>query len=197
LRRTAEEAEKTRERIFRAGLQVFSDRGYSATRLEDIARAAGTTRGAIYWHFKSKQAFFDEVHARVHKRVDQIIQGIRTGDAVTALSRTMGTVLEDFIGDSEWRLMLSLLIKTSWLDRVKLLRPQIEDWHLKQVADERVQQWMAQGDLRPVSDPALILQAVKAYMWGLMTLAIDGEADLDSSSVRELVDLLIRGMAAK
>ena len=51
MRRTQEEAEKTKSDLLAAGLKVFSKKGYQATRLNDIATAAKVTRGAIYHHF--------------------------------------------------------------------------------------------------------------------------------------------------
>jgi len=54
-RKTKEEASKTREAILDAAVQVFSVRGVSRTTLANIAKEAGVTRGAIYWHFKNKE----------------------------------------------------------------------------------------------------------------------------------------------
>lgn len=54
MRRTKEEAEATRQAVLAAALHLFSERGYAATRLSDIAEAAGVTRGAIYHHFDDK-----------------------------------------------------------------------------------------------------------------------------------------------
>jgi AcrR family transcriptional regulator len=42
--------------ILAAALRVFAKRGYNATRLEDIAAAAGVTKGTIYYYFKNKDA---------------------------------------------------------------------------------------------------------------------------------------------
>lgn len=55
MRRTKEEADKTRRQLLDAGLRVFGKKGYAATRLSDIASEAGVTRGAVYWHFGSKK----------------------------------------------------------------------------------------------------------------------------------------------
>lgn len=54
-RKTKEDALKTREAILDAAIQVFSVRGVSHTTLANIAKEAGVTRGAIYWHFKDKE----------------------------------------------------------------------------------------------------------------------------------------------
>ena len=51
MKKTKEEAEITKESILQAALEVFSKNGYAASRMIDIAKEAGVTRGAIYWHF--------------------------------------------------------------------------------------------------------------------------------------------------
>jgi AcrR family transcriptional regulator len=49
-----ERAEKTRESILQAAASVFERVGFSAARLEDIADEAQVTKGALYFHFRSK-----------------------------------------------------------------------------------------------------------------------------------------------
>lgn len=57
-RRTKAEALETREQIIDAAEYVFHEKGVSRTSLNDIAKRAGVTRGAIYWHFKNKHDVF-------------------------------------------------------------------------------------------------------------------------------------------
>jgi TetR/AcrR family transcriptional regulator, acrAB operon repressor len=64
-RKTKEEALVTRCRILDAAEQVFERQGVSGTSLQDIAQAAGVTRGAIYWHFQDKADVFNGMMARV------------------------------------------------------------------------------------------------------------------------------------
>jgi|HigsolmetaAR206D_1030411.scaffolds.fasta_scaffold05153_2 Transcriptional regulator len=54
MRRTKAEAEQTREAVLDAAAEVFFEHGAERATLEQIARRAGVTRGAIYWHFKDK-----------------------------------------------------------------------------------------------------------------------------------------------
>lgn len=53
-RKTKEEAQETRERLLDAAARTFCEKGVANTSLDDIARAAGVTRGAFYWHFRNK-----------------------------------------------------------------------------------------------------------------------------------------------
>ena len=53
-KRTHDDALQTKDRVLRAALEIFSRQGYEKTTLTDIAREAGVTRGAIYWHFEDK-----------------------------------------------------------------------------------------------------------------------------------------------
>src|SRR5437667_12684156 len=47
--------------IVAAALEVFVERGYAATKLEDVARRAGVTKGTMYLYFESKEALFKAV----------------------------------------------------------------------------------------------------------------------------------------
>lgn len=64
-RKTKAEAEATREAILDAAECEFVERGVACTSLEQIACAAGVTRGAIYWHFRNK----DDLYAAMLSRV--------------------------------------------------------------------------------------------------------------------------------
>jgi len=59
VRKTKEETEKTRISLLESALTVFSEKGFVRSTLNDIARQAGVSRGAIYWHFKDKVDLFE------------------------------------------------------------------------------------------------------------------------------------------
>jgi len=73
-RRTKAEAEQTRHKLLDAAEQLFLARGVSRTSLQDIAAAAGTTRGAIYWHFEDKADLFNAMLQRVTLPLEQALQ---------------------------------------------------------------------------------------------------------------------------
>ena len=72
-RRTKADAQTTRNNLLDAAEQLFLSRGVSHTSLNDIATAAGTTRGAIYWHFKDKADLFNAMMERVTLPLEQTL----------------------------------------------------------------------------------------------------------------------------
>ena len=72
-RRTKADAKTTRNNLLDAAEQLFQSRGVSHTSLNDIATAAGTTRGAIYWHFKDKADLFNAMMERVTLPLEQTL----------------------------------------------------------------------------------------------------------------------------
>jgi AcrR family transcriptional regulator len=90
----------TREQLVDAARRIFARDGFELARLEDIAAAAGKTRGAFYAHFRDKEdvffAIFEEDKARDRAQI-----GLRLGDAssrqerIEALARYLATLVKD------------------------------------------------------------------------------------------------------
>jgi AcrR family transcriptional regulator len=57
----AERAADRRQAIIDAALDEFISRGFTATRLDDVAKRAGVAKGTIYLHFKDKESMFEEL----------------------------------------------------------------------------------------------------------------------------------------
>lgn len=77
-RRTKEEALRTRELILDMAEREFHRRGVSRTSLEQVAAAAGVTRGAVYWHFRNKADLFNAMMNRVTLPLESEI--LRSGE---------------------------------------------------------------------------------------------------------------------
>lgn len=71
MRKTKAEALKTREDLLLSALHTFYQQGVARTSLNEIARNAGVTRGALYWHFKNKEDLFDALFQMIFKDIDE------------------------------------------------------------------------------------------------------------------------------
>ena len=66
-RTKAEQGEATRAKLVRVARRLFATKGYGATSIGDITRAARVTRGALYHHFPDKEALFLAVFEEVER----------------------------------------------------------------------------------------------------------------------------------
>jgi AcrR family transcriptional regulator len=75
-----ERSEATRGALVAAGRALFAERGYEATSIEEIVRAARVTRGALYHHFADKRALFRAVYEDVESELTAGLIGIVAGE---------------------------------------------------------------------------------------------------------------------
>ncbi|MEU6862364.1 ScbR family autoregulator-binding transcription factor [Streptomyces sp. NPDC046876] len=88
-----ERSERTRRRLVRAGAEMFRRNGYDRSTLGDIARTAGVTKGALYFHFASK----DELAEAVQQRGAALL-----GETVRDLGASGGTPLQALVDLTHW-----------------------------------------------------------------------------------------------
>ena len=111
-RRTKHEAEKTRSALLDAAEAHFYEKGVARTSLDDIARAAGVTRGAVYWHFRNKLDLFLAMEQRIRLPHEDVIEQILTcgaDDPLGALEQALVTTLGALVCDNRKQRVLSIL----------------------------------------------------------------------------------------
>ncbi|SDU26769.1 TetR family transcriptional regulator [Halopseudomonas salegens] len=103
MRRSKQDAEKTRLKVIDAALTLFSRNGYSNTTLAMIAAEAGYSRGPIYWHFKNKDDLYQAVLAVSQEPLEQLVAEMQVANAQPLQA------IEQFI--CRW---LDLLVEDAW-----------------------------------------------------------------------------------
>jgi AcrR family transcriptional regulator len=83
----------TRAAILKTARQLFGDRGFENTTIDDIAIAAGVAKGAIYHHFKTKEALFEAVFTQVSLELATDIARAARTEKDVLLAMAAGTQL--------------------------------------------------------------------------------------------------------
>jgi AcrR family transcriptional regulator len=201
MRRTKEVAAITRARLLDAALQCFASKGYSATTLDDIASRAGTTRGAIHWHFGNKAELFNTLVRECFKRAAVIFR-----DAYAA----GGTPLQQFRQllirwlsypeeDRDFRTVLELLmLKTE-------AAPELDESMQENVQGQRlsreqfaalIREGIAAGEIRPEVNPQTAALATLGMVNGITgSWLMDPAAFSLKQIAQEAVDLFLQGIA--
>ena len=95
---------RTRSQLIEAAGRVFADRGLERATVDQVAGAAGYTKGAFYANFRSKEdLFLAMLDERFAKRLDEIERVMESGASVEDQARQAGRDFTEFLAtDPEW-----------------------------------------------------------------------------------------------
>jgi TetR/AcrR family transcriptional regulator, acrAB operon repressor len=166
VRRTKEDAQVTRDRLLDAAEQVFSRRGVSGTSLNEVAAAAGVTRGAVYWHFLDKAALFNAMMERVTLPLEQELAVENPGDPLGTLKERFVGALKKTVDDPQTRRVFEIATnKVEYVDELKAVRERhlsVRDNCMK-IGANRLSEAQRLGQIKlaiPVRSAAIGLHAV-------------------------------------
>jgi AcrR family transcriptional regulator len=99
-RRTqAERAASTRSALMDAAQELFTERGYDGVGTEEIVRAAGVTRGALYHHFGGKAELLEAVYERLEAESTERVARIVLGSELESPMAAMRAGIEAFLDE--------------------------------------------------------------------------------------------------
>ena len=201
-RRRARRKEDRPGEIIAAALHLFSDRGYAATKLEDVATAAGIGKGTIYLYFPTKEHLFRAVVRRA------VLPNL---DAVAAMVADPNLSASDILRAMAQRFLQLLDTDLTAIPKLVLAEsgnfPTLAQFY----AEEVVYKGMAlirgvlargieRGEFRPIDlDGALPLFSAPMLLLSLWKNSLGRHTDiqLDARKVVEThLDVLLRGLAA-
>ena len=105
----AEQVAQTRSALIGAGRRLFGEQGYAATSVDDLARAARVTTGALYHHFPTKTALFETVFEAVHAELMKASASAASGaaDELDALARGFDAFLDAVLEPDVQRIIVT------------------------------------------------------------------------------------------
>jgi AcrR family transcriptional regulator len=189
--------------LLETAFQVFGARGYRATRLEDVAEAAGMTKGAIYYYFDGKEDLLRQaLHHRHRAMFAEIADSLRAegGPASARIRFVLRKVWQRWV-EPGWGQAFRLLVGEVSVEFPAVFRMWAEEgpihgWNLVRTL---IEEGVASGEFRQDVDAevagrlvlsGLMLQAALHVHLGLDELVpCDADRILDSS-----VDLFLHGL---
>ncbi|HEX8646206.1 MAG TPA: TetR family transcriptional regulator [Thermoleophilaceae bacterium] len=185
-----------RERLLDAAERVFGESGYRGASVDDVAAAAGATKGALYWHFASKQElFFALVEERVDSRVREFLEFMEragTGsDPTPAVSSGLARVVDEqrqmfLLMHEYWALAVrDPGLREHYVERQRALRTRVA-----QTLEARA------GGRLPV-DAERLATGLIAFATGLAEERIADPDAVPDETLGEVLSLILEGLAAR
>ncbi|HEY2358075.1 MAG TPA: TetR/AcrR family transcriptional regulator [Phenylobacterium sp.] len=196
-------ADRPRE-IIEAAMAVFAERGFAAARLEEIARHAGVSKGALYLYFETKEEIFRAV---VDLAIAPNIEAVRAmvvahpgplADLLRLVAERVGTLMETLPVGGVIKMVIAEAGNFPALARV---------WHDDLVAHilgaltDAIRAAQGRGEVRPGDPRVYALEIIAPMLVGLIwreTFVPVGAAPFDLPAVaRQHVETMIEGMKAR
>ncbi len=201
-------AQDTRLAIIEAAVRIFARSGVPAATIEDIASEAGVTRGALCWHFHSKDELVAAIikhyspHSMIRPVIEQIEQDLQNGvqlDDETIFRRLAGAFYDAFTAQGDFA-RLAILLVYSHPQAARILSNTIVKG--RKHITEYIRKRQEEGSFCKHIEPGLLVQviaaifAMRAIGRGLEELLPYGQLSREEM-INQLVSLLLYGMVQR
>src|SRR6184192_3119700 len=191
----AERPEPSREQLMAAAIDCFARLGYQGTTIDRIARDAGVTKGAVYYHFRDKQQLlFEAVKDHVGEFERQVLAEVTPElDAMGALRRVVDVCFFHATVSNHRRFIITLMVEA--LDTNPALSVEFRNIlrRMRVFLADVVRRGQQRGALRhDVSAEA----AAAAIAGGIMGAEIQHYQDREQVDLRTILDTLVEQLAA-
>ncbi|MCX2734363.1 TetR/AcrR family transcriptional regulator [Saccharopolyspora sp. NFXS83] len=192
--RRVEHTESTRQALVDSAVVLFTKKGYAGTSLDEIAKRARVTKGALYHHFNGKQALFEAAFEEVETQVVRRLSAELFGSG--NIWETVRAGLREF---------LKVCLEPSYQRIVVHEAPAVMGWERWREAEERftfgvireaLRALVDAGEFTPLPVEALAHVVFGALSAGATTIAGSAQQKKTSAEVGEVVDAVMQGLRA-
>jgi AcrR family transcriptional regulator len=177
MRRTKEEAARTHDAIVEAALACFDKRGIAHTTLDEIAAAAGVTKGAVYHHFGGKREILHEIRMRVSvpllDKADTALLAQGSLPALPRIEKFLLAFVDILEKDARTRRTLGVMqFKCEFVGDLAGELPSMlrNHRHLQKAFESAYVQAHAAGELAPGVEPRMAALTSVVFLNGLIRL---------------------------
>lgn len=200
VRKTKADAELTRQQIIDAARRVFAEKGVSRTTIDNIASAAGVTRGAVYWHFDNKEELFHAMREQVTlpllDKFDGALFKPDEADPLGTIEAFYLSMFDALAQDSLMRQSYEIMtLKCEYVEEFAHVLERMLD-HCSDICIKLTRAYTLAaelGQLRSGLDPAMAACDTYVFIGGLLKTWL---ADYSGQIIRERTAELIRNHVA-
>jgi AcrR family transcriptional regulator len=185
----------TRRRLYEAAVQLFEEKGYDATTMDDIAELADTARATAYNHYPRKSSFLDEWMERRREQVG--VELLASGGAAQPIGDLLRAYLNYLARINIVQEKLTRTLLPAW---VRAGGPINDAPALADVLSRYIRTGQERGEIRADCDAQRAGHLIRnAYVGNLyLWLRADGATPFDLlSAVDESIDIVLRGLASR
>lgn len=181
--------------IVREAERLFTERGFTSTRMSDIAEAAGVTKGLLYWYFENKQALLTEIVADMRARL-QATQRAAAKGVPDVLGRIYVSTVASVRFVRANQKVYGLITYSNWSSD---LAPALHESATAHAADtaKLIERGQQEGVIRDDDEPALLAHGNAGVVNNYCAAAAWGRLKMDDEELAHLAArYILRSLAA-
>lgn len=190
------------QEILDSALAVFAAKGFAATRMDDIARRAGVTKGTIYLYFESKEAVFQSlVQQSIGSAISGVIDNVNRFEGSSAeLLRFVLTAIGQFMQTSDRVVLPKILIAEAgnFPEMLRFYRKEIIDKGIALMTGV-ISRGISRGEFRAIPPQhaarLCIAPLLLAAFWRTTFAQFDSEPYDYQGLIDTHIETLLRGLA--
>ncbi len=193
-------SQATRRKLVRAGLDLWNERGFEqfdAINVEEIARAAGVSKGTFYFHFARKEDIILEMSLATVERMEEEADAcMQRGDAVLSIAEALMVSLARRVAHTPRAAVRR--VTNHWAHTLQLETRPSGTRSFQEVWRRVVSHGCSRGDLPArveIEELSALLQVVTMDALASWSATTDGEQELRNILTRR-AELILRGAAA-
>jgi AcrR family transcriptional regulator len=187
--------EERRKQILEAALTIFSQKGFHATNVSDVAAQAGVSQGTIYWYFESKEELFTAALLSFFEDFgEEMVAALDACVSASEKLRVLGKTMEDFAEGAAGLLMLFLGYWASTPNREEVGRFWVDLLvEFKDTLAGIIEEGVRNGEFKPVDADSVVWALMAAYDGLAAYVMLIPDMDLGKVS-RAFVEVLLSGL---
>jgi AcrR family transcriptional regulator len=194
------ERRDARQELLSAAADVFAARGFHDASIDEVAKRAGYSKGAVYWHFEGKDdLFLALIEDRVDRPMREMIELLRAAPASQDMVPEVGRRFAEMLAEQrEWL----LLDGEYWLHAVR--DPDLRRRYAEHQRELRmalgaalVERMETLGAGKIAGDPERVAAAIMALNVGLAQQALVDPRAVPEDLFGETIELIYKGLLAR
>lgn len=191
-------SEERKDQILDAATDVFAEKGFNDTRMDDIVQKSGLSKGTLYWYFKSKDeiilSIFERIFSREFQELEKRVES--EGTATEHLLHYTDRVVEDV--SRMLRLMPLAYEFMSWAFRRKFVQDAFKLYINKymNILIPVIQQGIDTGEFRDIDSHSAAITLGAIFEGTILLWVYDNSLVDTKKHIREGIVLLLEGLKA-
>ena len=149
---------KTKRKIFETSMQLFAQKGYDATSVEEITAAVGVAKGTLYYHFSSKEQFFNFLVEEGMKLLRNSIE-IKTEKLNNSLDKVRAIILIQIKILIKYENFVTIILSQIWGNESRNIKCRTQLLECIKMVEDIIKEGIEKGEIVNV-DPAVVASQI-------------------------------------